>query len=197
MSHLLPPCPHLPSAPAVMDAGALTAHGAARDAGFYLTALSYAQYLWQRGRAARALLSLDRALGAGLRGDEAVLRVWPLPYEAMAWFLRHTPAGTFIGNPRVHFQHLADRMNGPRREQRRWRIWACWALCRAIRPEFSPDPKHAVVEPATELIAQQLTAHGIAGETALWQRILDRQTVLPRSGRGPLPGSTVKLPAAR
>ena len=157
-----------------MDAHALTIHGAERHAAFYLTALTYAQYLWQRGLAARALLSLDRALGADLRGDEAVLRDWPLPYEAVAWLLRHTPTGIFIGNPRVHFQHLADRMNEPRREQRRWRTWACWALTRAVRPEFPPDPRHAVAEPTRELIAQKLTEHGIAGESALWQTVQQR-----------------------
>ena len=152
-----------------MDASALSAHGMARDAAFYLTALTYAQYLWQRGLAARAILKLDRALGADLRGDEAVLRQWPLPYAAMAWFLRHTPPEVFIGNPRVHFQHLADRMNEPRREQRRWRTWACWALCRTVRPEFAADPKHKVVEPTLELIAEKLTAHGMPGETGVWQ----------------------------
>jgi len=172
MSRPLPLCPLLPPAPAAMDARALTIHGAKRDAAFYLTALTYAQYLWQRGLAARALLKLDRALGADLHGDEAVLRDWPLPYEAMAWFLRRTPTDIFIGNPRVHFQHLADRMNEPRREQRRWRTWACWALTRSVRPEFPPDPKHAVDEPTLEIIAQKLTEHGIAGESALWQGVL-------------------------
>ena len=172
MSRPLPPCPHLPAAPAAMDARALTILGAKRDAAFYLTALTYAHYLWQRGLAARALLSLDRALGADLRGDETVLRDWPLPYEAMAWFLRRTPTDIFIGNPRVHFQHLADRMNEPRREQRRWRTWACWALTRIVRPEFPPDPKHAVDEPTVALIAQKLDAHGLPGETALWRSVL-------------------------
>ena len=69
---------------------------------------------------------LDRAFGADLAPGEPVLAAWPLPYAAMAWLLQHTPPETFIGNPRVHFQHLADRMNEPRREQRRWRAWACW-----------------------------------------------------------------------
>jgi hypothetical protein len=157
-----------------MDAGALSAHGPARDAGFYLTALTYGHYLWQNGRAARAILKLDRALLSDLRGDEPVLRTWPLPYDAMAWLLRHTPAGVFIGNPRVHFQHLADRMNEPRRDQRRWRTWACWALCRAVRPEFPADPLHAVTEPTPELIAQKLRRHGIAGEAELWQATMQR-----------------------
>jgi len=172
MPPLLPSCPHLPVPPARMDARALSAHGPARDAAFYHTALTYAHYLWQRGLAARAMLKLDRALGADLRGDEPVLRDWPLPYAAMEWFLRHTPPDVFIGNPRVHFQHLADRMNEPRREQRRWRTWACWALTRTVRPEFIADPKHRVVEPTSGLIAEKLTAHGIPGETALWLEVL-------------------------
>ncbi len=172
MPHRLPPCPYLPVAPPVMDARALTAHGEERDAEFYLTALTYAHYLWQHGFAARAILKLDRALLSNLRGDESILREWPLPYEAMAWFLRHTPPDVFIGNPRVHFQHLADRMNEPRREQRRWRTWACWAITRVVRSEFPADPKHAVIEPSAGLIAQKLTAHGVAGETELWQTIL-------------------------
>lgn len=174
MEPLLPACPHLPVPPERMDASALTRHGEARDDGFYLTALTYAHHLWQRGLAARAILSLDRALGANLCGDEPVLRQWPLPYAAMAWFLRHTPENVFIGNPRVHFQHLADRMNEPRREQRRWRIWACWAICRVVRPEFPPDPKHQVTEPSIEEIDARLHDHGIPGEARLWRGVLER-----------------------
>lgn len=175
-SRPLPPCPFLPPAPLAMDASALTAHGDERDSEFYLTALTYAQYLWQRGLAARAILKLDRALLSDVRGHEDELRQWPLPYEAMAWFLKHTPPDVFIGNPRVHFQHLADRMNEPRREQRRWRTWACWALCRAVRPEFPDDPKHVVAEPDLALIAAKLSQHGMPGETALWQSILAKVT---------------------
>jgi hypothetical protein len=174
MSQLLPPCPLLPAAPTDMDARALTAHGDERDADFYLTALTYAQYLWQRGLAARAILKVDRALLADLRGDEPVLKQWPLPYDAMAWFLRHAPPDVFIGNPRVHFQHLADRMNEPRREQRRWRIWACWAIARIVRPEFPDDPKHAVEEPTVAEIVAKLDQYGIPGETAVWQAVLGR-----------------------
>lgn len=155
-----------------MDASALTAHGSARDDEFYLTALTYAHFLWQRGLAARAILKLDRALLADLRGDEPALRDWPLPYSAMAWLLRHTPADVFIGNPRVHFQHLADRMNEPRREQRRWRTWACWHIARVVRPEFPADPNHVVSEPTADDIAAQLDAHGVPGETALWRSVL-------------------------
>jgi hypothetical protein len=156
-----------------MDASALTAHGDARDGAFYLTALVYAHHLWQRGLAARAILSLDRALGADLRSDEPVLTQWPLPYRPMAWLLRHTPPEVFIGNPRVHFQHLADRMNEPRREQRRWRTWGCWGICRKVRPEFPADPKHHVIEPSEADIAGQLTIHGLSGEAELWLGVLN------------------------
>ena len=157
-----------------MDASALTAFGGERGAEFYLTALTYGHYLWQRGLAARATLCLDRALGADLRGDEAVLGDWPLPYAAMAWFLTHTPPDVFIGNPRVHFQHLADRMNEPRRDQRRWRAWACWALARTCRPEWPRDPKHHVIEPTLAEITAHLDAHGLAGEATLWRSVLEQ-----------------------
>lgn len=155
-----------------MTAASLSAHGTDRGPRFYLCALTYGHSLWQRGLAARATLCLDRALGADLRGDEPVLHAHPLPYAAMAWFLRHTPPEVFIGNPRIHFQHLADRMNEPRREQRRWRAWACWAIARALRPEWPADPKHEVVEPTPETIANRLERHGLAGETAIWRAAL-------------------------
>lgn len=169
---LAEPCPYLPSAPAEMDASALSAHGKDRSGPFYLTALTYAQYLWQRGIVARAILKIDRALGANLCGDEPVLREWPMPYSAMAWVLRHAPLDVFMGNPRVHFQHLADRMNEPRREQRSGRIWACWAISRIVLPDLPDDPKHEVAEPSLEKIAEKLQAHGIPGEVEIWRTAL-------------------------
>lgn len=155
-----------------MDWRSLGAHGRDRGPAFYLTALEYGHFLWRRGRAARAMLCLDRALGADLRGDEPVLASWPLPYAAMAWFLARTPPELMVGNPRVHFQHYAGRMNELRREQRRWRAWACWALARRILPHLPGDPRHRVVEPAEEFIAQKLIAHGIPGEDALWREAM-------------------------
>ena len=95
-----------------------------------------------------------------------------MPYAALAWILRHPPQGVFIGNPRVHFQHYADRMNEPRRDQRKWRAWACWALTRAILPGLHGDPKHRVVEPKLETIAENLRRRGIRGEDELWTRVL-------------------------
>lgn len=144
----------------------------ARGAEFYFAALEYGQSLWTRGFAARAVLCLDRAFGADLAGDEPVLGEWPLPYAAMAWLLHHTPPEVFLGNPRVHFQHYADRLREPRREQRRWRAWACWAIACRVRPEFPADPRHVVEEPGCDVIGQQLEAHGHPGERARWDAVL-------------------------
>jgi hypothetical protein len=169
MSIRFPDCPHLPTPRAHMDWRDVAGHGENRDADFYATVLEYGHFLWRRGQSARAILCLDRALGADLRGDEAVLRAWPLPYAAMRWFLQHTPPDVFMGNPRVHFQHYAGRMNEPRREQRRWRAWACWALARAILPHLPGDPKHVIEEPSHALIREKLLQHGHPGEADLWQ----------------------------
>lgn len=168
-----PPCPHLPEPRRGLDWRSLHAYrGAGRGGEFYFACLEYGHALWCRGLAARALLCLDRALGADLRGDEPVLHEHPLPYAAVAWVIRHTPEGVFLGNPRVHFQHYADRMNEPRRELRRWRAWACWAITRAVRPDLPGDPRHAVVEPAREEIAARLARWGLPGEVALWRGVL-------------------------
>lgn len=169
----LPPCPYLPPAREGLDWRALNAfRESERGAGFYLTCLEYGQVLWQRRLAARAMLCLDRAMGAELGGSEPVLREWPMPYAAMRWIVAQAPAEVFVGNPRVHFQHYADRMNEPRREQRRWRAWACWALVRVARPDYAADPRHRVVEPQEVEIAAGLRLHGLPDEEEVWQAVL-------------------------
>jgi hypothetical protein len=170
---VLPPCPHLPPPREDLDWRVLNAFGP-HDRGerFYDACLEYAHALWRRRLPARAMLCLDRAMGADLRGHEHILVTWPMPYAAMNWFMRHTPPGVFIGNPRVHFQHYADRMNEPRREQRRWRAWACWALARKVLPHFPEDPRHLVVEPTLEQIRAHLERHGLPGEAELWRSVL-------------------------
>lgn len=157
-----------------MDWRAFNGHGADRGAAFYGTALEYGQHLWMTGRVARAILCLDRAMGADLRGDEPVLGSWPMPYAAMAWILAHTPDGVFTGNPRVHFQHYADRLHQPRREQRQARAWACWALARRIRPDLPGDPRHRVEEPTEVQVAAALQAASPPGEGTVWQGVVDQ-----------------------
>jgi hypothetical protein len=139
---------------------------------FYQDCLEYGHALWQRALAARAILCLDRAFGADLRGDEPVLGRWPLPYAAMGWLIARTPVEVFIGNPRVHFQHYAGRMNAPRRDQRVGRAWACWALTRAVRPELPGDPRHPIAEPSIQEIDRALRVHGHPGEADLWHQAM-------------------------
>lgn len=169
----LPPCPHLPEATSPMDYRALRRFGADRGAGFYEAALTYGQYLWQRGLSARAILCLDRALFAELRGEEAVLKQWPLPYRALRWMLEaERGEEAFLGNPRVSYQHLAGRVRGERAAVKRWRAWACWHVTRAALPALPGDPRHAVTEPSEEEVAAGLAAYGIPGEADMWAAAL-------------------------
>lgn len=173
MSARFPACPTLPVPRPNLDWRTLHIfRHEARGAEFYAACLEYGAALWERGFAARAMLCLDRAFGAELAADDPILQQWPLPYAAMVWLMRHTPDDVFIGNPRVHFQHYADRLREPRRDQRKWRAWACWALACAVRPDWPGDPKHQVAEPSIGLIAAELDRHGHPGEAALWSATL-------------------------
>ena len=124
------PCPHLPE----YDPGKPKRHGAERGAGFYLDALSFAQGHWLEGKPAQALLQLNKAFSADLRDDESVLREWPWPYAALEWILEKSADGShgFLGNPVRHFQHLATRMSGPRREARTARAWKCFHIAKCV-----------------------------------------------------------------
>ena len=143
-----------------------------RGGAFYLACLRYSASRWEEGFAARAILCLDRAMGADVDGHEPEVIAHPMPYAAVAWIIAHTPEGVFLGNPRVHFQHYAGRMNEPRREQRVWRAWACWALTRTVRPDLAADPRHPIVEPAIAEISSRLAQVGLPGERSLWEDVL-------------------------
>jgi hypothetical protein len=166
---MLPSCPHLPPPRPGLDWRALNAFGRGeRGAQFYHACLEYAHAQWKRRYPARAILCLDRAMGAHLHGHETMVHDWPMPYAAIVWIMRHSPNDVFLGNPRIHFQHYADRMNEPRKEQRRWRAWACWALAKRVLPDLPGDPRHRVEEPTLKLIEWHLHRHGLPGEAALW-----------------------------
>ena len=166
--------PYLPSPERFMDWRDLNRFDKNdRSVAFYETCLEYGQVLWRKRLPARAILCLDRAWGADLEGDESILAEWPLPYQALVYILQNASSDVFLGNPRVHFQHYADRLGEPRIEQRKWRSWACWALTCAARPELPGDPKHDVEEPSLDRIARELDQHGHAGETQLWRSVLD------------------------
>ncbi|MGA2053309.1 MAG: hypothetical protein ABSH19_08360 [Opitutales bacterium] len=159
------PCPHLPPAPAILDWRELHRHGADRGPDFYLSALTYGQHLWQRGLAARALLAVDRALLA----DVPAPTPWPLPYRALRWLMTHADPVALVGNPRVHYQHLAGRLRGPRAHQQRVRAWAAWHLARLAHPTWPGDLLHPVAEPTPNEIATGLDLYGLPGETVVWR----------------------------
>lgn len=151
----------------------LNKFGLERGIGFYHTALAYAQYLWLGGYSARAILLLNRALYADLSGSEAVLQNWPLPYRALHWILANHPGDSFLGNPRVSYQHLAGRIRGRNRQRRQWRAWGCWYIVRETLPEMPPDPHDTVEEPLYAAIATGLECHGLPGESELWQKAIE------------------------
>ena len=173
---MLPPCPHLPLPGRPLTAASMQEAGASRGAGFYFLALECAQSRWLAGLPAQAVLLLNRALAADLRGDEPVLADWPLPYRAAGWIMRWRAPGQFIGNPRRHFQHLATRMVEPRKELRTWRAWACWALARQLLPDDPADEAQlaaeGVIEPTHEAIEAWLDRLGLPGETRWWRAAL-------------------------
>lgn len=173
-------CPFLPAQEEPLNAAWMTGPegpGAERGEFFYRRALHYAQSLWLQGFPARSILLLNRALGAELRGDEPVLREWPLPYFAIGWLLRNHREDQFIGNPRRHWQHLATRMSGPRSELRTWRAWACWRMACVALPECPADERQlaeeGVREPGEEEIASHLDRLGLPGEVGLWREVLE------------------------
>jgi hypothetical protein len=172
----LAPCPYLPLPPQPLSAHCIAVLHHDRGPDFYVTAMQYGQSLWLQGYPARAVLVLNRALGCDLNGSEPVLARWPLPYQAMAWLLKHHLPGQFIGNPRVHWQHLATRMVEPRKEIRTWRAWACWRMACVLFPGMPGDERQivreAVVEPGQVEISWNLERFGHPGEVALWQEAL-------------------------
>lgn len=167
------PCPFLPVPDHELDWRHLHQSGDDRGPDFYLRCLEYAQYLWLHATPARSLLAVDRALFAAILGDEAIVQRWPLPYSAVTWIITRAPDDLFLGNPRVHYQHLADRVKGHRREIRKWRAWAGWHIVRAVRPDFDGDPRHPVVPPTDSEVQAGLDANGIPGEIDCWRQAFE------------------------
>ena len=124
------PCPHLPDC----EPGTSKRHNSGRGTEFYLDALRFAQGYWLDGKPAQAILQINKALSADLLADADILSQWPLPYAALEWILGKSAAGTcgFLGNPVRHFQHLATRMSGPRREVRIARAWKCFHIAKRV-----------------------------------------------------------------
>jgi len=176
------PCPHLPPAREGMSWRGLRGRA---DAGrLYEEALRYAQHLWLAGLTGRSILALDRALLSPVEAGAEVLGEWPLPYPALAWLLReHPPGAAFPGNPRVHYQHLADRVRGEEAPRKRARAWAGWHLACAARPELPGDQAHRPAFPEVAATRAELQRHGHPGEAGAWEKVL---MTCRTAGRGEL-----------
>lgn len=167
-------CPFLPPARPDTDYRYLRELGDVRDGRFYLRALVYGQTLWQNGHSARAILAVTRGLYADLGADPSITDEWPLPYGALAWLVAMHPGDSFLGNPRISFQHQADRVRGPRAHQKSARAWATWHLIRTVRPDLPADVRHRVEEPTLAMIRERLDTFGIPGERQTWEIALER-----------------------
>lgn len=177
METLLPPCPCLPPQEERLAAVFINELGNDRGPLFYERCLHIAQSQWRQGLPARAILFVNRALGAAISEDDPILQRLPLPYPAMIWLLRHADEEHFIGNPRRHWQHLATRMVEPRKELRTWRAWACWQLSRVLMPDLPADEKQiaeeGIIEPSKEEIFGHLKRLGHKGEAEAWLDLVD------------------------
>ncbi len=141
------PCPFLPN----YDPLKPKRHGLLRGEDFYLDSLRFAQGHWLEGKPAQALLQLNKAFSADLENDAEILREWPWPYAALEWILENAADGRsgFLGNPVRHFQHLATRMSGPRREIRISHAWKCFHIARRVlegRGDFPLDGRQIARE---------------------------------------------------
>ena len=167
-----PGCPTLPSPDGPMSWRDLEAARQEGEPSHYLACLRYGQWLWTRGLPARALLAVDRGLFCDVPSGDPALAAHPLPYRVIRWMVAQDIGADFIGNPRVHYQHLADRVRGGREHRVRWRAWAAWAVVRAARPDWPGDPRHEVREPDLGEIRAGLGRHGVDGEIDAWAAAL-------------------------
>lgn len=138
-------------------------------AGLFLDALRYGHYLWLHGNSARALLALMRALYIKTEAAFPVSGPWVLPYAAIGWIVRNHPGDSFMGNPRISFQHQATRGPALQDARRRARAWAAWAVVRTANPSLPGDHSYEFAEPDFTNIHAQLLQHGLPGEADLWQ----------------------------
>lgn len=171
-------CPLLPEVMRVHGPETTRMFGKQRNEQFYLAALTYAQSLWRVGKPAQAILQLNKALSADLDGREEVLVKYPAPYEAVLWVIKNAPCEVFLGNPVRHFQHLATRVSGLRKEIRSWRAWACFHLSRSIlnAAEFPSDweqvEREKLIFPEWSTVVEEIEKSGWRGEAEVLRALM-------------------------
>lgn len=181
------PCPFLPLPFEPMTHETILALGKERGPHFYEVALRRANWLWMEEQPAKAILLINRAFASShvppgteeepldnkAAREAAYTGMDELPYRSLAWLLQRALPEKLPGSCRVHYQHLATRMSGPRPELRTWRAWAAWCYVRRIWPELPADEKQkGVVEPTEAEVEAGLREWGTGGEARLWKAIL-------------------------
>mgnify|MGYP001159643841 FL=1 len=132
---------------------------------FYMSCLELSQSYWLQGKPAQAILQINKAFMADIKTF-----IYPAPYMALKWFLENRREGQFIGNPVRHFQHLATRMSGPRKELRACRAWCCFFISKHVLPqeEFPEDfgqiYEELLIVPSIEEVYSQIRSLGLRNE---------------------------------
>lgn len=174
-----PSCPWLPEIDVKVGPESTRRHGVKRGEDYYLSALAYAQSQWRHGKPAQAILQLNKAWMADLTESHETLAAWPAPYRALRWMLDQPHHGAFLGNPVRHFQHLATRVSGVRREIRSWRAWACFHLSARRLPAvgFPRDGvqllRDGVWIPGVAAVGKALVKSGWPGEATSWRQAMN------------------------
>jgi hypothetical protein len=170
-------CPLLPPVQELAVRVEGEVHSPVKDARFYEASLCQAQRRWREGKPAQAILQLNKAFMADLGEDGEILKSWPPPYGVLVWMLRNRPEGAFVGNPVRHFQHLATRVSGERKEIRSWRAWACFHLSRRVLPAeaFPVDGEQIEKErleiPGWEAVLGEIRWGGWNGEAEMLRAV--------------------------
>ena len=132
---------------------------------FYLSCLELSQSYWIQGKQAQSILQINKALMADIDDFKNFS-----PYMALSWLLKNRRNGEFLGNPVLHFQHLATRMSGLRKDLRIYRAWACFYISKYILPskEFPEDldqiSKESLVFPDINEVYSKLNVTGLLSE---------------------------------
>jgi hypothetical protein len=170
------PCPLLPVPTGAMSYRDLQTRQTAGDQAaekLFISACTYANYLWISGKPARAILALCRAIYLNPEELPDNLRQ---PYDAYVWFLNNHDGLGFLGNPRVSFCHQAVRMPAGH-VLKRHHAWAMWYLSITANPALSPDPEIDEQPPAQDLLYSLLNEKGLANEGTLWMEAMKAAAV--------------------
>ena len=157
--------PYLPKASSNLNAFHTKSRRKECGTEYYVACLELSNSYWVKGKQAQAILQINKAFLANI-----TFFPFQPPYAALKWFLENRLKNKFIGNPVRHFQHLATRMNNPRKQLRTWRAWACFIIAESVLPrdDFPRDEEQIknekLVIPDKTFVAMNLKEYGLIGE---------------------------------